>query len=47
MLDHGMRKAVIFVKGIGPGAGGITSRDKGIKPEIDVIIDITPFLIMG
>lgn len=42
MLDHGMRKAVIFVKGIGPGREASLRAIKGSNLEIDVIIDITP-----
>lgn len=42
MLDHGMRKAAIFVKGIGPGREASLRAIKGSNLEIDVIIDITP-----
>ena len=42
MLDHGMRRAVIFVKGIGPGREAALRALKGSNLEIDVIIDVTP-----
>lgn len=42
ILDHGMRKAVVFVKGIGPGREASLRAIKGSSLEIDVIIDVTP-----
>lgn len=41
-LDHGMRKAAVFVKGIGPGREAALRAIKGSAIEIDVIIDVTP-----
>jgi small subunit ribosomal protein S11 len=42
ITDHGMRKATIFVKGIGPGREASLRAIKGSSLEIDIIIDITP-----
>jgi len=42
MNDHGMRRAVIFVKGIGPGREAALRAIKGSNLEVDVIIDVTP-----
>ena len=42
MNDFGMRKAIIFVKGIGPGREASLRAIKGSNLEIDVIIDVTP-----
>jgi small subunit ribosomal protein S11 len=42
MLDHGMRRAVVFVKGIGPGREAALRAIKGSNMEIDTIIDVTP-----
>lgn len=42
MNDHGLRKAVIFVKGIGPGREASLRAIKASNLEIDVIIDVTP-----
>lgn len=42
MLDHGMRKAAVFVKGIGPGREAALRAIKGSSIEIDIIIDVTP-----
>jgi small subunit ribosomal protein S11 len=41
-LDHGLRKAVVFVKGIGPGREASLRAIKASAVEIDVIIDVTP-----
>lgn len=40
--DHGMRKAVIYVKGIGPGRESALRSIKAFSVEIDKIIDVTP-----
>jgi len=42
MNDFSMRKAVIFVKGIGPGREASLRAIKASNLEIDVIIDVTP-----
>lgn len=42
MNDHGMRRAAVFVKGIGPGREAALRAIKAASMEIDVIIDVTP-----
>lgn len=42
MNDHGLRRAVIYVKGIGPGREAALRAIKSSNLEIDVIIDVTP-----
>lgn len=42
MLEYGMRKATVFVKGIGPGREASLRTIKGSSLEVDVIMDITP-----
>lgn len=42
MNDHNMRRAAIFVKGIGPGREASLRAVKGSNLEVDVIIDVTP-----
>ena len=40
--DFGMRKAVVFMKGIGPGREAALRAIKASTVDIDTIIDITP-----
>lgn len=40
--DFGMRKAVVFMKGIGPGREAALRAIKGSTIDIDLIIDVTP-----
>lgn len=40
--DFGMRKAVVFMKGIGPGREAALRAIKGSTVDIDSIIDVTP-----
>jgi len=41
-LDNGMRRAVVFVKGIGPGREAALRAVKGSTIDVDSIIDVTP-----
>ena len=40
--DNGFRKAVVFVKGIGPGREAALRAIKASSVDIDTIIDVTP-----
>jgi small subunit ribosomal protein S11 len=40
--DFGMRKAVVFMKGIGPGREAALRAIKGSMVDVDSIIDVTP-----
>jgi len=40
--DHGMKEAVVFVKGIGPGREAALRVIKGSTIDIDRIVDVTP-----
>ena len=40
--DHGMKEAVVFVKGIGPGREVALRVIKGSTLDIDRIVDVTP-----
>ena len=40
--DHGMREAVVYVKGIGPGREAALRVLRGASIEINKIVDITP-----
>ncbi len=40
--DFSMRKAVVFMKGIGPGREAALRAIKGSSVDIDSIIDVTP-----
>ncbi|OGK17939.1 30S ribosomal protein S11 [Candidatus Roizmanbacteria bacterium RIFCSPLOWO2_12_FULL_40_12] len=40
--DHGMKEAVIYVKGIGPGREAALRVLRGTSIEVNKIIDITP-----
>lgn len=40
--DFGMRNAVVFMKGIGPGREAALRAIKGSPVDIDSIIDVTP-----
>ena len=40
--DNGLRKAVVFVKGIGPGREAAMRAVKASTVDIDTIIDVTP-----
>jgi len=40
--EFGLRKAVIFIKGIGPGREAALRAIKASTVDIDVIIDVTP-----
>jgi len=40
--DFGMRSAVVFMKGIGPGREAALRAIKGSTVDIDSIIDVTP-----
>ena len=42
MNDHGMRRAAVFVKGIGPGREAALRAIKSSNLEVDIIIDVTP-----
>lgn len=40
--DHGMREAVVYVKGIGPGREAALRVLRGMNIEVNKIVDITP-----
>lgn len=40
--ENGMRKAVVFVKGIGPGREAALRAIKASAMDVDTIIDVTP-----
>lgn len=41
-FDHGMKEAVVYVKGIGPGREAALRVLRGMSIEINRIVDITP-----
>lgn len=42
ITDHGLKEAVVFVKGIGPGREAALRVIKGSTVDIDRIVDVTP-----
>lgn len=42
VTDHGLKEAMVFVKGIGPGREAALRVIKGSAVDIDRIVDVTP-----